>query len=147
MAKQRPIASRDHGAGVPEQGFDCVTRGRCLPVVALEWFRAKYDLRDFLLRRAVAIAVDALKHPSQSRALLFRQPRIGRNSSTVEGREQAIDGLKPVEPIDTEGNERGNGHIGGHCARAHQLDALAVAEIVEKKGFIAVANRDRAIER
>lgn len=118
MTKQCPIASRDHGAGVPEQRFDRVTRGGCLPVVALERFQAEYDLRDFLLGRAVAMSVERLQHSSQSRALLFRQPRIGGNGSAVEGREQAIDGLKPVEPLDTEGNESGNRHIGGQCARA-----------------------------
>lgn len=147
MTKQCAIASRDHGAGIPEQGFDGVARGGCLPVVALKRADAEYDLGNLLLRCAVAMTVKGLQHSSQTRALLPRQALVRRNGPAVEGREQAIDGLKPIEPLDAEGNEGGGGRIGGQCARAHQLDALAVTEIMEKKGFGAVAGGDRAIQR
>ena len=60
MAKQRAIASCDHGAGVPEQGFDGMARGGCLPVVAIEGSDPKYDLRNLLLGCAMAIAVERL---------------------------------------------------------------------------------------
>ena len=60
MTKQRAIASRDHGAGISEQGFDGVACGGCLPVVAPERVDTKYDLRNLLLGCAMAIAVERL---------------------------------------------------------------------------------------
>lgn len=87
MTKQRPITARDHRAGVLEQGLDGMACRRLLPVVAIERSDAEHDLRDFLLRRAGAIAVDALEHSSLSCALLLRQPRVGWNGPAVKGRE------------------------------------------------------------
>lgn len=121
--------------------------GGLLPVVAIEPANAKYDPRDFLLRRAIAIAVDALKHSSQSRALLFCQPRVGRDSPAVKCRKQTIDRLKSVEPLDAEGDECADGRIGRQSAGSHQLDGLPTAEIMPEKSLCTVANGNSAIER
>lgn len=124
-----------------------MTCGGLLPIVAIEPADAKYDLRDLILRRAVAIAVEALQHSPHSRALLRRQPRVGRNSPAVKRGKQTIDRLKPVEPLNAERNERGDGRVGGQLARSHQLNDLATAEIMAEKSFGAIANEDRAVER
>lgn len=124
-----------------------MTCGGLLPVVAIERADAEHDLRDFLLCRAIAIAVDALKHSLQSCALLLCQPRVGRNGPAVKGREQAIDRLKPVESLDAKGNEGSDGRISRQSARSHQLDGLATTEIMLEKSLGVVANGDRAIER
>lgn len=132
MTKKHAIAARDHRAGIPEQRFDCVACGGLLPVVAIERANAKYDLRDLLLRRAIAIAIDALQHPSQPCALLFGQPCFGRNGPLVERGEQALDGLKPVEPLDAERHERTEGHAAWFDVVMRELQVLPVAEIVEE---------------
>mgnify|MGYP000231588145 CR=1 FL=1 len=93
MTKQRAIASRDHGAGVPEQGFDGVARGGCLPVIAIKRADPKYGPRNLLLGRPGAVAVEGLQHPSQPRPLLRSQATVERDSATVECGEQAADGF------------------------------------------------------
>lgn len=108
MAKECPIATRDHRVGVPEHGFDRVTYRGSLPVVAMKRTDTKYDLRDFLLGRAMTIPVKTLQHASQPCALLFRQACVRWDGAPVKGREQTADRFKPVEPVKTQGNEGGN---------------------------------------
>ena len=107
MTKQHAIAACDHGAGIPEQGFDRMAGRGCLPVVTIECAGTKHHLRDLLLGGAIAIAVEALQHPTQSRALLQRQSRVRWHSPCVKGREKATDRFKPIEPLDAEWHERG----------------------------------------
>lgn len=64
MPEQGAIASGDHRACIPQQGFDGVAGGCVLPRLAIELGDVEYDLRDLPLRRAVTIAVEALQHPA-----------------------------------------------------------------------------------
>ena len=84
MTQQFSISARDHEAGIPEQGFDDVAGGRRLPIVAIERGRPQDHLRDLLLGRAVAMAVDRLQHPPLPHALLAGQARIWRNGAAME---------------------------------------------------------------
>ena len=87
MAKKHAIAAGNHGAGIPEQGFDRMAGGGRLPVITVEYASPKHDLRDFLLGGAVAVAVEALQHPARPHALLRRQARVRWNCAGMEGRE------------------------------------------------------------
>lgn len=141
MTKQHAIATRDHGAGIPEQRFDRVAGGGRLPVVTIECAGTKHDLRDLLLGGAIAIAVEALQHPTQSRALLKRQSRVRWNGPRVERREKAADRFKPVESLDAEWHERAERGASGSDTGANDLDALSVAEVIEEKGIAAGVRR------
>ncbi len=147
MTKKRAIAAGDHGAGIPEQGFDGMAGGGCLPVVTVECAGPKHDLRDLLLGGAVAVAVEALQHPARPHALLRRQARVRRNCARVEDREQAADRFQPVEPFDAERNEGSESGTGRSNTGAHELDALSVAEVIEENGVAAVVRREARFDR
>lgn len=138
MAKQRAIASRDHGAGIPEQGFDGVARGGCLPVVALKRIGTKHDLRDFLLGGAGAKTVECLQHSAGPRPLLVGHPCVLGNGASMEGREQPANSFKPVKPLDTEWHERAECYACRCAGGTNELEMLAATEIVSKAG-IAIA--------
>lgn len=76
MTKKCAVATRDHCAGVPQQRFDGMARGRFLPVVTIERAGSEDDLRDLLLGGAIAMPVEGLQHSAQARALLCRQSRV-----------------------------------------------------------------------
>ena len=109
MSQQSAIAAGDHGARIPQQGFDGVAGGGVLPRLAIELGDVEDDLRDLPLRRAIAVAVEALQHPAQSQALLRGQPCVGRDGPAVKGGQQAIKGFEPVESLAVQGNDGGEG--------------------------------------
>ena len=146
MSEQGAIAAGDHGARIPQQGFDGVTGGSVLPFLAIESGDVEHDLRDLPLRRAIAVAIKALQHPAQPQALLPRQPCIRWNRPAVKGGQQAVKGFEPVEPVPIEGNDGGK-RLADHRVRFdHELDALAVAEIVEKDVFAIVRDAIGGLE-
>ena len=142
MTKQRAIASRDHGAGIPEQGFDGMAGGGCLPVVPLERVNTKYSLRDFLLGGAGTMTVECLQHSAGSRPLLASHARVLGNGASMEGREQAANSFKPVEPLDAEGHERAERNVGRCAGGANKLKMLAAAEIVSQAGIAIAVHRN-----
>lgn len=109
--------------------------GGRLPLVTIESAGTKYDLRDLLLGGSVAIAVEALQHPTQSSALLQGQSRVRWNSTCVKGGKKAADRFKPVEPLDAEWHERAERGASGSDTGANDLDALSVAKVIEEKGM------------
>lgn len=64
MTQQRAIAAGDHGASVSKQRFDRMTGRGFLPFMAIERVGMEHDLRNLLLRCAIAMAVEALQHPA-----------------------------------------------------------------------------------
>lgn len=64
MTQQRAITASDQGASVSKQRFDGMAGRGFLPFMPIEWVDMKHDLRDLLLRCAVAMAVEALQHPA-----------------------------------------------------------------------------------
>ena len=139
MTKELSIAARDRGAGIAQERLDGVAYGRRLPVVAIEMIDVKNDLGDFLLRRAVAIAVEGAQHPALAGALLTCQPCVGRNSAAMQRREKSIDGLDSVEAIYAERNDR-NGIYFSVNGAVDDLKRLPIRES-EAKCSVIVAHR------
>lgn len=146
MSQQGAIAAGDHGARVPQQGFDGVAGGGVLPRLAVESGDVEDDLRDFPLGRAIAIAVEALQHPAQSQAVLRRQPGIRRDGPAVKGGQQTAKGSDTIESIPTQRNDGGKGSVDRRGRLDDELDTLAVTEIVEKDVFVMVSDAVGGIE-
>lgn len=102
MTKEFSITAGDHGFGIAQECLDLVAGLRRLPCVAVEVINAEDDLGDFLLGCAVPVSVEGAQHSALPKALLARQPRVGRNGPAVQRRQEAIDGFDPVEALNTE---------------------------------------------
>ncbi|CEG10422.1 hypothetical protein BN961_03862 [Afipia felis] len=142
MTKQRAITSRDHGACVLEEGFDGVSRGGCLPIVAVERAKSEDDLRYILLRGASAMTVECLQHPAQARAPLLREAGIGRYRTAMQSGEQTGDGLKPVEAFDAERYECAERFGPARSGAVHQPHTLAISEIENRIGLAVSVDAD-----
>ncbi len=102
MTKQSAVTARDHDAGITQQRFDCMAGRRGLPFVAVEIARSENDLRDVALRRAIAKAVEGSQHTPRPCPLLMRHSRIRRNGSSMNYREQAMNGFEPIKSFNVE---------------------------------------------
>ena len=114
---------------------------RRLPLVAVERVDTKNDLGDLLARRAGAMAIEGLKHPAESRSLLAGQARVGRDRTTMQGGEKAINRFEPIQPVHT---ERHDGR--GWCdAIVDELEVLTIAEIEKNVGAAVQIQRDGSV--
>ena len=109
MAKELAITAGDHCASIPQQRTDGMAKRRCLPFIPTKGPDMEKDLRDFLLGRSLAVAIEGLQHPSSTLALLSGQARIRRHDTAMQGGEQAMHGFQPVEAVQTKRNHRSDG--------------------------------------
>lgn len=124
MTKQSAIAARDHGAGVPQQGFDRMAGRRCLPCITVEVAGLENCLSDFLLGRVIAKAVKGAKHALRPCPLLGRYSGIGRDSAAMDCGEQAMQGFESIEPFKVERNDCRDRRRAGR----EQLKLLAIGK-------------------
>lgn len=124
MTKEFAITAGNQGAGIPQQGHDGMAGRGSLPFVAVDVTNSENDLRDVLLRSAIAGAVESLQHALRSRPLLKRQTRVRRNDAVVDGCKKAMNGFKPVKPFDI---KRDNRRDRTRAGREH-LNPLAIAK-------------------
>ncbi len=89
-------------------------------------------MRNVLLCRAIANAVDRAQHAPRTRTLLVRYPGVRRDGAAMESREQSMNRLKPVETVEV---ERYDGRDWRRAGR-EQLNLLAIAKL--KNGMDAL---------
>lgn len=99
-----------------------------LPFATAQSFDAKEALGDLLLGGTGAQAVDSLQHAPRPRALLARQTCVGRHGPAMKVSEEAIDGRKPVEAFQRQGNDRGK----GFGVQAEHLQSLIIQQRQER---------------
>lgn len=97
MPQQATIATGNQSLGVPEQSDDGIACRVNLPFVTVQITRSENRVRYFLLSRPGFSRIIGLQHPSDAEALLWRQPRIGRDRALVQPRQQSLDGFQSVE--------------------------------------------------
>lgn len=129
MTKQFSVAAGDHGAGVAQQRLDGMTRGRGLPIVAVEHADVENDVGDVLLGRAVPVPIKRLEHASQARPLLPREAGVRRNGPAVQGGQQAANGLDTIEALEIQRNDGDRTDIGIGAV----IDDLNTAAISERE--------------
>ena len=137
MTKQLAVAARDHGTGIPEQGFDRVANRGVLPLIAAQASDMKNDLSDILLRCAVSCPVEGLQHPARSCPLLPSQAGIRGNGSTMQRRQKAMDGLEAVEAFDAE-RHQSNQRPGVPC-EPQNLQSLPIPDVASEMVAMLVA--------
>lgn len=93
MPQQATIATGNQSFGVPEQSDDGIACRVDLPFVTVQITRSEYRARHFLLCRPGLSRIIGLQHASDTEALLWRQPGIGRNRSLVQQCQQSADGF------------------------------------------------------
>jgi hypothetical protein len=96
-----------------------------LPFVAAEIAGSEESLCNVQLSRAIANAVECSQHALCPRALLGRYPGVRRDGAAMNGREQTMDGLEPVETVDVERYDGRDWRRAG----CEQLNLLAVAKL------------------
>ncbi len=143
VAKQPSIAARDHDAGIAQQGFDRMARRRGLPFVAVEIAGSEESLRNVQLSRAIANAVQCSQHTPRPRAPLGRYPGVSWDGAAMEFREQAVNGLKPVETVEV---ERYDGRDRCRAGR-EQLNVLTIAKLKNSMDALLVDFLSPAMER
>lgn len=100
-------------------------------------------MRNVQLRRAIANAVECSQHALCPRALLGRYPGVRRDGAAMESREQAVNGLKPVETFEV---ERYDGRDRRRAGR-EQLNLLAIAKLKNGMDALLVNFLRPAMER
>ena len=131
MTKQVAIATRDHGAGIPEEACDDVAGGSGLPFITGEFADAEDDLGDLLLGRSGAISIDCLQHAPRAGQLLTREARVGWNGAAVKRGKQPSNGFHTIEPLHAEWDHRYESLLGRSVAGKRQMQALAVSQIMQ----------------
>lgn len=136
MTKQFAIAAGNHGAGIPEKTHDGVPRRCRLPFITGKLSGAEDHPGNLLLGRAGARAVRSLDHPPGPRHLLAGQTRVGWNSAAVERCEKTGNRLHAVEAIEAERDQRRELLIAGDTGRPDDMNALAIAEVMQVMGAV-----------
>ena len=140
MTQQLSIAARDHGTRIAQQRLDGVAGCRCLPFVPCKRAGLQDNPRDFLLGGACPLTIEGPQHASQPCTLLSCQPRIGRDRTPMERREEPLNGLDPVETIESERDDRNRDHAAAGRT-VENLNGLAVAELKAKLRIGTVCRR------
>ncbi len=109
MPQQATIATGNQSLGVPEQSDDGIACRVNLPFVTVQITRSEYTARYFLLSRPGLARIMGLQHASDTEALLWRQPRIGRNRALVQRCQQSVDGFQSVETFQSKGHHGSRG--------------------------------------
>lgn len=112
---------------------------RRLPFIAVEATDIEDDLRDFLLGRARASAIEGLQHSSGACFLLLRESCIRGHNTAVEAGEETVDRFQPVEAIEPERHESGTGGDVETTIQGEELKAVPIGEREEQIAVVARA--------
>lgn len=147
MTKQLAIATGDHGAGAAQQAHDGVAGRRGLPFVAGEPAGVEDDLGDFLLGRAIAVAIGGLQHAASPGQLLRRQARIAGHVTAMQGGEEPGDGFEAIEALKAERHDGRKRPTRRCVGRKDEVEALAVGQVAQMVKPVLRSDEIRAVQQ
>ena len=106
MAKQFAISAGNHGACIPKQGHDCVTRVRFLPAMPILPACAQEMASNILLTGSVVPAVGRAQHANGPCPLLMGHPGVRWNRPIVQERQKAVNCSQAAEAINRKWDDR-----------------------------------------
>ncbi|SEG16742.1 hypothetical protein SAMN04488115_103447 [Bosea lathyri] len=131
MTKQFAIAAGNHGVGTPEKAHDSVPCRGSLPFIAGKLSGAENRFCDILLSRPVARAISGPQHAPGACQLLARQTRVRRHDAAVEGCQKSGNRFQAVEAVEPERDQRSELFTTGDIGRPDDMNALAIAEVMQ----------------
>lgn len=131
MTKQFAIAAGNHGAGTSEKAHDGVPCRCGLPFVTGELSAAENHLGDLLLGRSVSFAISGPQHAPGTFQLLACQTRVRRHGTAVQRCEKTGNRLYAVETVEPEWDQRGELFIVGDIGRPDDMNAPAIAKVMQ----------------
>lgn len=132
MAQQASIAAGDHGEAAAYELHRRKPARRCFPRFVGKIASAEQGAGDFAMASAAEATIDCLQHAAGTVTLLPREPRVGRDESTMKGTQEARDRFEAVEPLEAERNDGRRALGGAHAGKAQNLKPLSVLERVNE---------------